>query len=104
MHLSDFASPAVANILGLLALAVGSWIGHRIASPNDHHRAEILAHIAEGAAALVVSLNPGAAWGDLLVSTVNAIASAAGLPTRSRDAIQRAAASALAKLGKTPTE
>jgi hypothetical protein len=69
---------------------------------RDFYRAALLSSIAAGAAALVVSLNPAAAWKDLLQATINGISGAAGLPTANLGAIERAAADALARLGKLP--
>jgi hypothetical protein len=90
------------SIVGLIATAVGGWIGHRFTAPKHQDRAALLERIAVAAAALVVSLNPNANWATLLEMVVNQIASAAGTPTTNRDAIQRAAASALTHLGKNP--
>jgi hypothetical protein len=50
----------------------------------------------------MVSLNPNAKWAELLQLTVNAISTAAGVPTTNKDAIERAAAAALAA-HRTPT-
>jgi hypothetical protein len=83
------------------AVAAGHWLGSKIKNPTDADRATILAHIADGAAALVIALNPKANWTDLLKSTVQAIEAAAGVPTSNAAAIERAAASALSKLGKS---
>lgn len=109
MHLASFLSGIfssihldLAGIIGLAATAVGTWLGHRIIQPRDHERAAALEAIAKGAAALVLSLNPTAKWAELLRMVVDQIASAAGLPTRNRDAIERAAAAALIGLGKDP--
>jgi hypothetical protein len=94
----------ITSIVLAAATIVGTWLGTRIIRPRDHERAVILDTIARGAAAIVVSLNPGAKWADLLASVVNNIASSASVPTKSRDAIERAAASALAGLGKRPSD
>lgn len=90
------------QVISLAALAVGSFILTRLRRPRDHERAALLSTIARGAAALVVSLNPTAAWPALLAQVVNQIASAAGVPTQNTAAIQRAASEALATLGKLP--
>lgn len=90
------------QVLGLAALLLGAWLSKRIVTPKDGERASLLAEIARGAAALVVSLYPKASWAELLEQTVNQIAAAAGVPTRNAAAIQRAAAEALARLGKLP--
>lgn len=100
MHF-DFAA-ILGPLVGLVATAVGAWIATRITKPKDHERAELLAKIAAGAAALVVALNPGASWATLLQQVEAQIATAAGLPTRNAQAIQRAAAEALSALGKAP--
>lgn len=90
------------SIVGLAATVLGTWLGSRIIRPRDHERAAALDAIAKGAVALVVALNPSAKWADLLKLAVTAISSAAGLPTSNRDAIERAAAAALAAAGKRP--
>ncbi len=90
------------SIVGLLATVVGGWLGTRIIKPRDHERAQALEAIARGAAALIISLNPAAKWAELLKLVVDLIANAAGVPTRNRDAIERAAASALVSMGKAP--
>lgn len=90
------------QLLGGLALAIGTWLGTRIIKPKDHERAQLLATIAASAAALVVSLNPTATWAQLVKLTVNQIAGAAGVPTNNAAAIERAAAAALTSLGKKP--
>lgn len=82
------------------ATVIGGWIGTRIIRPRDHDRAEALDRIARGAATLVVSLYPKADWATLLKAVVDQIADSAG--TRNRNAIERAAASALTALGKNP--
>jgi len=84
------------GIVGLVATVLGGWLGTRIIRPRDHDRAHALDAIARGAAALMVSLNPNAKWAELLQLTVNSISTAAGVPTTNKDAIERAAAAALA--------
>lgn len=91
------------HLIGLLATGIGSWVGTRIIKPRDHERAIALEAIARGAAALVVSLNPTAKWAHLVEQVVKMIASAAGVPTTSAAAIQRAATAALLGLGKDPS-
>jgi 3-oxoacyl-[acyl-carrier-protein] synthase III len=90
----------IGNGLMTVGLVIGALIAKRIHTPADHARAELLAIIADGAAALVVNLNQKAPWSVLLKAVVQAIESAAGLPTSNAAAIERAAAAALAKLGK----
>lgn len=89
-------------ILNAVALVIGTWLGSRIIQPRDHDRAAHLDAIAQGAAALAVSLFPNATWLVLLEQTVKQIASAAGVPTRNVAALNRAAAAALTRLGKAP--
>jgi len=100
MHLHFDLTTLLAPVLLGAAVSVGNWIAGRFKSPTDHERAVLLAHIADGAAALVFSLNPKGSWNDLLKATITAIESAAGLPTSNNAAIQRSAAAALVKLGK----
>ena len=90
------------SIIGLLATVAGTWLGTRLIRPRDHQRASALDAIARGAAALVISLNPTAKWPELLKLVVEQVAAAAGVPTRNRDAIERAAAAALGAMGKPP--
>lgn len=99
-----FSLDLLQNVLGLAAVIIGGLIAHGIRKPTDSERAAILARIAEGAAALVVSLNPGKAWGELLKLTVQQIIAAAGIPTKNAAAIERAAAAALLKHGVSPAE
>jgi uncharacterized protein with beta-barrel porin domain len=87
----------VNTIIGLVATALAAWYAQRIVTPKDHERASLLEKIATGAAALVVSLNPGKAWAAMLELIVQQIASAPGVPTNNQQAIQRAAAEALTK-------
>jgi hypothetical protein len=89
-------------VSGLAVPILGAWLIKKFKTPTDLDRATLLSHIAEAAAALVVSLNPKADWATLLQAVVNQIAAAAGLPTSNVAAIQRAAASALTRLGKSP--
>lgn len=91
-------------LLPLIVSAAALWITRALKTPRDWERAQLLALIAEAAAALVVSINPRAPWANLLQETIKQIAAAAGLPIRDRAAIERAAASALAQLGKLPDQ
>jgi uncharacterized membrane protein len=90
------------SLVGLAATLLGTWLGTRFLKPKDHDRALLLEKIAEGAAALVVATFPTASWATLLQNVVTQVAKAAGLPTQNGDAIERAAAAALLKLGKAP--
>lgn len=88
------------DIILAVATTLGAWLGHRIASPSDHARAEMLDRIALGAAALVASLYPNADWATLLKMVVERIGDSAGIV--SHTAIENAAAHALTTLGKNP--
>lgn len=99
MHLPHFD---YLSLIVTAATILGGWVTTRIVAPKAHERAELLAKIAAAAAALVVSLNPTADWSLLLSKVVKAIADAAGLPTTNAQAIERAAAEALTRLGKNP--
>jgi hypothetical protein len=97
MHLNWLS---IISLLASVAIpALGAWFIKKYKTPTDLDRAQLLAHIAEAAAALVVSLNPKADWATLLQQVVQQIASAAGLPTNNAAAINRAAALALTKVG-----
>ena len=99
MHLStDILGP----IVGLLATAVGAWLAHRIKNPTDMDRATLLSRMAAEAAALIVSLYPSKPWAELLTMVVQRMSAAAGIPTKSAQAIENAAAHALTMLGKNP--
>lgn len=89
-------------VFQVVTLGLAGLIAQRIRSPKDHERAAALDAIAQGAAALVVSLNPKAEWAALLEATVTQVLSVAGLPTDSNPAVQRAASAALTRLGKNP--
>ena len=102
MHFPHFPLEFIQSMLSLVAIAVGGLIAHKINKPTDVDRATILARIAEGAAALVLSLYPGKSWAELLKLTVQQIIAAAGIPTKNAAAIERAAAAALLKHGVTP--
>jgi TPP-dependent indolepyruvate ferredoxin oxidoreductase alpha subunit len=84
----------------LLATAVGAWLARKIVTPKDHERAALLDRIALGAASLVVSMYPGKPFAELLLMVVQRISTAAGVPTGNATAIENAAATALAQLGR----
>ncbi len=92
----------IGTALAAAATLFGGWLGTRIVTPKDHERAALVAVIASGAAALVVSMYPGKPWAELLELIVRQIEASAGLPTRNTTAIKQAAAKALAALGKPP--
>lgn len=92
----------VQPLLSSAAIILGGLLLRRLNTPTARDRAEHLAIIAGAAAALVRSKYPNATWTTVLEQTVNEIAAAAGLPTKNRGAIQRAAAAALAGLGLKP--
>lgn len=85
----------VQQIIETAALALGFWFTSRYKTPTDKQRAELLSHIANDAAALIVTMMPGASWAVLLQALIAKLSGAAGLPTRNAEAIQQAAASAL---------
>ena len=92
----------ISQLIGLAVVIIGSWFARKITTPTAQQRAQHLAQIAADAAALVVSLYPSASWSTLLENTVQALISAAGLGITNRQALERAAAGALARLGKVP--
>jgi hypothetical protein len=96
----DFLLTIAAPVFQSAAMLVGVWIAKKITTPTDHARAELLARIAQSAAALVVMNNPGASWANLLDMTVREISNAAGVPTTNHSAITRAAAAALVPFQK----
>lgn len=65
-------------------------------------RAHLLRQIAEDAAALTIQRYPKATFEQSLGFVVQAMSSAAGLPTRNGAALERAAAGALIRYGKQP--
>jgi len=92
----------ISQAIGFVALLIGGWWVRRQSTPTEQSRAQHLAQIATDTAALVVSANPKAAWAQMLEQTVQQLTGAAGIPVTNRDALQRAAAGALARLGKLP--
>lgn len=95
-------SPAFGQLISLTALFVGTWIAHRFTKPKDHERAALLATIANGCAALVLTVFPNQPWPVLLGETIARIEEAAGLPTNNEGAIRRAAIEALMDRGVKP--
>lgn len=87
----------------ILSLVLGAAIVHRIKTPGDQERAQLLSQIANDAAALVVTSNPNAPFAQLLQQLVSQISQVSALPTGNGDAIRRAAAAALAAHGVKPT-
>jgi len=79
--------------LGLLAL--------RFKTPTSSDRAQLLTKIIEDTAALVVNMTPRATWAQLLKDVVAQALTVSSLPTKNKAAIERAAAAALVKLGKS---
>lgn len=89
-------------LVGLVATGVGAWIARKLKTPTDLDRAHLLEKIATDAAALVVAMYPGRSWSELLQLVIQQVSTAAGLSTRNANAIQRAAASALAQMVEAP--
>jgi hypothetical protein len=83
------------------AALVGTWLLHRIGSPNAHERAATLALIANAVVAVVVTKYPLGDWTQLLRETISEIERAAGLPTTNEGAILREATRALRAVGIT---
>jgi hypothetical protein len=94
--------PVVHTLIPVAAIAAAAWIAKHIKKPSDKDRADLLSIIANAAAAYVLSLNPNAAWADLVRDVIQAISASAGLPTRNVQAIEREAVAALVRLGKVP--
>jgi len=94
--------PAVQTLVPVAALAVAGWIAKHIKKPSDKDRADLLSIIANAAAAYVLSLNPTAAWADLVRDAIQRISASAGLPTKNIQAIEQEAVAALLRLGKVP--
>ena len=98
----SWLNPVIHGLLPLVYVAAAGWIAQHITKPTDLDRAKLLSIIANAVAAYVLSLNPGAVWADLLRDVIQGISSAAGLPTRNAQAIERAAIAALIAHGKAP--
>jgi len=94
--------PVVHTLIPVAAIAAAGWIAKHIKKPSDKDRADLLSIIANAAAAYVLTLNPNAAWADLVRDVIQAISASAGLPTRNVQAIEREAVAALVRLGKVP--
>ena len=87
----------------VLVPALLGWIGKHVRSSKDSARATALQHIADGVAAIVLANNPSNAWAQLLKRTVEALQQAPATPTTNAEVLERAAASALTKLGIKPS-
>lgn len=94
--------PVVQTLMPVAALAVAAWIAKLIKKPSDKERADLLSIVANAAAAYVYSLNPGAAWADLVRDVIQRISASAGLPTRNVQVIEQEAVAALVRMGKVP--
>ena len=94
--------PVVQTLMPVAALAVAAWIAKLIKKPSDKERADLLSIVANAAAAYVYSLNPNAAWADLVRDVIQRISASAGLPTRNVQVIEQEAVAALVRLGKVP--
>ncbi len=90
--------------IGLALAHVGAIIyaAHVLKMPGDYQRSTLLAQLASDVAARVVMQNPTLSGDQLVPLVVNQLATVHGLPTRNGDAIERAAASALLRLGRLP--
>jgi len=91
------------HLLELGALVLGGLIAKHVKTGADAARATALAQVAADCAAAVYANNPRLQWLELVKSTVAAITTAAGLPTRNRGAIERAAKAALLRVGVSPS-
>jgi len=98
----DWMRELIGPVVGLIATGVGAWLVRQLKKPSDLERAHLLEKIATDAAALIVAMYPGKPWAELLQLVIQQISTAAGLSTRNAQAIQRAAASALAELVEAP--
>jgi hypothetical protein len=94
--------PVVQTLMPVAALAVAAWIAKLIKKPSDKERADLLSIVANAAAAYVYSLNPNAAWADLVRDVIQRISASAGLPTRNVQVIEQEAVAALVRMGKVP--
>jgi hypothetical protein len=94
--------PVVHTLIPVAAIAAVGWIAKHIKAPSDKDRADLLIIIANASAAYMVSLNPNAAWADLVRDVIQAISASSGLPTKNVQAIEREAVAALVRLGKAP--
>ena len=99
MHWLTALTPILTPIVQLIAGVLGLALAHRIVTPSDQARAELLSKIANDAAALVILKNPGSTAAQLLQQLITQMSLAAGLPTSSQQAIARAAAAALKSHG-----
>ena len=98
----SWITPVLNTLIPVAAIAAAGWIAKHIKKPSDKDRADLLSIIANGAAAYALSLNPNAAWADLVRNVIQSISASAGLPTKNVQAIEREAAAALVRLGKVP--
>lgn len=80
--------------------AILSWRHNR---PSDGQRAALLGQIAQDAAAFVVAAWPNKPWAELLAEVVKRVLTLPSTPTQNTQAIENAAAAALARMGKVPS-
>jgi hypothetical protein len=94
--------PVLETLIPVAAIAAAGWIAKLIKKPSDKDRADLLSIVANAAAAYVYSLNPNAAWADLVRDVIQRISASAGLPTRNAQVIEQEAVAALVRMGKVP--
>lgn len=88
------------SVLGLVTTLLLGVIAHAVKTPKDHERAIMVSQLAEGLAGALVAANPKAEWATLIRDLIARLALDG--PTQNAAVIERAAAAALLKLGKTP--
>lgn len=99
---TDTLLPVVTLLLQSIIPIALVWIGKHTSTQKDAARAAALQHIADGAAALVLANNPANAWAQLLKRTIEMLQQSPAVPTTNAEALERAAASALTRLGVKP--
>lgn len=90
---------SMAGLGAVAATALAGWIGRNLHSTARLHKAQLLTHIADEAAAAVLVNNPNSPIANLSVIVVQQIAGAAGLGITDARAIERAATAALVRQG-----
>lgn len=91
----ELVNGALTLVVGFLALL----IQRSIKVPRDAARAQLLAALANDAAAVVVNLNPDAKWAQKVRDVVQRITANSTSPTTNAVILERAAAAALVRLG-----
>jgi hypothetical protein len=90
---------SLAGLGAVATTALGGWIGTHLHTTAQLHKAQLLTHIADEAAAAVLVNNPNSPIANLSVLVVQQIVAASGHGITDARAIERAAVAALVRQG-----